>query len=168
MPTSYVSMKIVPLGFKCKQPSLWITSLTSVGRTCARLWSRVIDRAGFASQGVCEIVHCRWTTRGQPSIYAEVDIAMFRRKTVLTQGLCEEKSVYDSFNKLIAAQIRGTTISYFIMQNRIEYKEAECSLRSRIGWFYPWIFCSVHSQLAKQTQSLSQLSPWLAADIRTL
>ena len=48
-------------------------------------------------------------------------------------GTMREKSVYDSFNKLIAAQIRGTTISYFIMQNRIEYKEAECSLRSRIG-----------------------------------
>lgn len=50
------------------------------------------------------------------SIYAEVDVAMFRRKTVLTQGLCEEKSVYDSFNKLIAAQIRGKTI---IMQKLI-------------------------------------------------
>lgn len=49
----------------------------------------------------------------QPSIYAEVGIAMFRRKTVLTQGLCEEKSVYDSFNKLIGAQIRGTTISSY-------------------------------------------------------
>jgi hypothetical protein len=31
---------------------------------------------------------------------------MFRRKTVLAQGLWEEKSVYDSLNKLIAAQTR--------------------------------------------------------------
>ena len=32
---------------------------------------------------------------------------MFRRKLVLAQGLCEEKSVYDSLNKLIAAQAKG-------------------------------------------------------------
>lgn len=41
---------------------------------------------------------------------------MFRRKTVLTQGLCEEKSVYDSFNKLIAAQMRGSLLYTVIVQ----------------------------------------------------
>ena len=37
---------------------------------------------------------------------------MFRRKTVLAQGLCEEKSVYDCLNKLMVAQTRGA-LRYF-------------------------------------------------------
>ena len=36
---------------------------------------------------------------------------MFRRKSVLAQGLCEEKSVYDCLNKLMAAQTRGMLLA---------------------------------------------------------